>query len=145
MSVRALCMSSRTQFKALLPMPSHDEAVWALACQLESWLACDDSCSTCVTAAGLSDGLLSDRPEETCSSRLAMLCSCWLSCWVMACDSVISATPTSHRLQERLEGLVDGVDRLGSRLKCVLRAENVDLLLILVHAGDGGQVAGSSG
>ena len=74
--VRALCMSSRTLFNALFPMPSHDVAVWALACQLDSWLACEDSWSTCVTAAGLSDGLLSDRPEETCSSRLAMLSSC---------------------------------------------------------------------
>ena len=81
-------------------MPSQDVAVWAFACQFDSWLACEDSWSTWVTAAGLSDGLLSDRPEETCSSRLAMLCSCWLSCWVMACDSVISATPMSHRLQE---------------------------------------------
>ena len=45
-----------------------------------------------MTAAGLSDGWLSDLPEETCSSRLAMDDSCWLSCEVMACERLMSAT-----------------------------------------------------
>ena len=56
-------MSSSTLFKASFPIPNQELAVWAFACQFDSWLACEDELEH-LRDGGRIVGRLVERPAR---------------------------------------------------------------------------------